>query len=107
MTTDELFESSAHVIYLGDVEFRADNSTEFDELLESLFAFACDRVAVYAALMLATAGVYEELTATCDEESCVASSYLAAGVIRLHTKYGGIYDPENRYMKIHYSLTGG
>ena len=61
MTTDELFESSAHVIYLGDIEFRADNGTEFDELLESLFAFACDRVAVYAALMLATAGVYEEL----------------------------------------------
>lgn len=106
MTASELLASSPHLVYFGHSEFRAENGNELDQFIATLFAFASDRRCLYAELILTMSSTYEEVSATCDETTQVLSSYILAALTRIHEKYGPIYDPENNFMKIHYSITG-
>ena len=106
MTTAELLSQQPHVLCFGQQQFTADNAKEFDLLLHALFAFAADRRALYAELMLTTSSTCEEMTAYCSEEMTVEGSYLIAALSRIQELYGAIYDPDNEFMKIHYSVSG-
>ena len=85
-----------HFVCLGSAEFMFNDAEEFDHFMTTVFAYATERKLLYAELVLSLVRRHDlDFDSDDDQELAIMRS-----IIRLHSSYGRIYDPDNEYMTI-------